>query len=212
MPKKPQTPEEHADTRARILHVARAVYDSEGYSAVTMRNIARLTGYSPAGLYRYFSSHVELVRAVWQDAVDGMRDDAEAVSAAYEDPLERVAALLKSYAKFASDQPAAFRSTFLQTSVPGADAKLFRREGPLPNLDPREGSAYRLIKEAIVDAMSAGQLIAMDADLAAQTLWGAIHGVVALPFHFVKFPLAEQGERIEAAVATLLRGMALNIP
>lgn len=210
LPKKPQTPEDHDAARARILGVARAVYDTEGYAAVTMRNIARRTGYSPAGLYRYFSNHLELVRAIWQDAVDAMRDDAEKASAAHEDPIERVVAILESYARFAIDEPAAFRSTFLQTAVPAADARLILRDGPLPDLDPREGTSYRLLKEAVSSAISTGRMKPMDADLATQTLWGTIHGVVALPFHFKRFPLARQNERIRVAIRAMLRGLGAD--
>ena len=158
MPKKPQTPAEHAETRARILQVAREIFAEEGYSAVTMRNIARQSGYSPAALYRYFSNHLELVRGIWQDAVDRMRDDAQAAFAAHEDPMDRVVAVLRSYANFAATEPAAFRSTFLQTQVPVEDAELLRREGPLPNLDPREGTSYRLLREAISEAIAAGRI------------------------------------------------------
>jgi hypothetical protein len=63
------------------------------------------------------------------------------------------------------------------------------------------------LREAAGDAITAGQLTAMDPDLAAQTLWGAIHGIASLPFHFRKFPLADADERIEAAITILLRGM-----
>lgn len=208
LPRKPQTPEEQAQTRARILHVAREVYNREGYAAVTMRNIARRTGYSPAALYRYFDNHLEMVRSIWQDAVDSMRDDAEAAYAAHDDPVERVEALLRSYANFAAAEPAAFRSTYLQTFVPGDDAELFQREGPLPNLNPREGTAYRLLREAISEAIAAGRMIPMNADMAAQTLWGAIHGTVALSFHFRRFPLENESERLQATLSMIMRGMA----
>lgn len=207
MPKKPQTPEEQAQTRARILQVAREVYDAEGYAAVTMRTVARRSGYSPAAMYRYFSNHLELVRGIWQDAVDRMRDDAEAVFAANDDPVERVIAVLRSYANFAAAEPAAFRSTFLQTQVPAGDAELFQREGPLPNVDPREGTSYRLLRLAVSEAIAAGRMKAVDVDLAAQTLWGTIHGIVALPFHFRRFPFVNEKARLDAALSMILQGM-----
>jgi AcrR family transcriptional regulator len=192
--------------------VARDIYDTEGYGAVTMRNVARRSGYSPAALYRYFSNHLELVRGIWQAAVDNMRDDAATVSATHADPVERVVAVLRSYANFAATEPAAFRSTFLQTRVPGEDAELFQREGALPNLDPREGTAYGHLKAAISQAIGAGRMRPMDVDVAAQTLWGTIHGIVALPFNFRRFPLAEDRERLEAALDMIVRGMAPNAP
>lgn len=207
MPKKPQTPAEQAQTRNRILQVAREIYANEGYSGVTMRNVARASGYSSAALYRYFSNHLELVRGIWQDAVDRMRTDSEAAFDAHEDPVDRVVAVLRSYANFAATAPAAFRSTFLQTQVSGEDGQLLQREGPLPNLDPRDGTSYRLLREAISQAVAAGRMRPNDVDIAAQTLWGAIHGIVALPFHFPRFPFGNDQERLEAALRMIVRGM-----
>jgi AcrR family transcriptional regulator len=210
LPKKPQTSDEQSQIRARIQQVAREVYDAEGYAAVTIRNVARRSGYSPAALYRYFSGQLELVRSIWQEAVDNMRDDASVAITRHEDPLERVVAVLRSYANFAAAEPAAFRSTFLQTGVPGENAKRLQREGPLPTLDPSEGTAYRVLRETISEAMAAGRMMSMDVDIAAQTLWGSIHGVVALPFHFARFPLADRERRVEAALRMIVRAMEVG--
>jgi AcrR family transcriptional regulator len=212
LPKKPQTPAEQEQIRARILQVAREVYDKDGYAAVTIRNIARQSGYSPAALYRYFSSHLELVRSVWQDAVDHMRDEGAAAFAGHDDPLERVIAVLRSYARFAATEPVAFRSTFLQSQVPGDAGELVRREGPLPNLDPREGTSYRILREAVSQAIASERMRPMDVDLAAQTLWATVHGVVALPFNFPKFPLVQESDRLEAAMQMITRWMDAGAP
>lgn len=208
MPKKPQTEEEQAEIRARVVQVAREIYDADGYTAVTMRNVARRTGYSPAALYRYFDNHLSLVRSIWQDAVDLMQAEAREAAAAADTPIGKIEALMRSYADFAHNHPAAFRSTFLQVAIPGADGELFTAEGSLPSLDPREGTAYRPMREAVAAAMAAGQLREMDVDLAAQTIWGTIHGVVALEFNFGQFPLEDARERLDQAMAVVLRGMA----
>lgn len=209
LPRKAQTPAEHAQVRARILRIAREVYDAEGYSAVTVRNIARRCGYSPAALYRYFDSHLDLIRGVWQDAVDRMRDNTEAAYARQDDPLERVIGILRAYAQFAAREPAAFRSTFLQSQIPGGDSEQVRREGPLPELNVREGTSYRLLREAITEAIEAGRMIPLDPDLASQTFWGAIHGVIALRFNFPRFSLHDADERLEAALEMIVRGMGV---
>ncbi len=44
--------------------------------------------------------------------------------------------------------------------------------------------------------------------MAAQTFWGAIHGVVALEFNFGQFPLEDARGRLDEAMAVVLRGMA----
>jgi AcrR family transcriptional regulator len=207
LPRKPQTEEEQAEIRARVVQVAREIYDADGYTAVTMRNVARRIGYSPAALYRYFDNHLALVRSVWQDAVELMQAEARQAADAAGTPIGKIRALMRSYADFARNHPAAFRSTFMQVSIPGADGDLFNAEGSLPAIDPRRGTAYQPLREATAAAIAAGELVDRDPDLVAQTIWGAMHGVVALEFNFGQFPLEDWDCRVDAAMEVVLRGL-----
>jgi AcrR family transcriptional regulator len=50
------------DTRAAILDGAARLYADLGYSAVSMRDVARATGVTPAALYHHFTGKDELIR------------------------------------------------------------------------------------------------------------------------------------------------------
>jgi AcrR family transcriptional regulator len=58
------------ETRRRILETARAMFAAGGYEATTNRDIAPLAGVTPAALYHYFSSKLDLYLAVLDDTSD----------------------------------------------------------------------------------------------------------------------------------------------
>jgi AcrR family transcriptional regulator len=57
------TDERHA-TRGRILDVADRLFSHYGYSKTTVADLARELGMSPANVYRFFASKLEIVEAI----------------------------------------------------------------------------------------------------------------------------------------------------
>lgn len=68
-----------ADTRRRILDVARGVYAERGYEAATNREIADLAHMTTAALYYHFPSKQDLYLAVHDDARQQVYDRFEEV-------------------------------------------------------------------------------------------------------------------------------------
>jgi AcrR family transcriptional regulator len=56
-----------ADTRQRILDVARAAFAELGYAGTTMHDIARKAGITTGALYHYFDSKLELYGSVYDE-------------------------------------------------------------------------------------------------------------------------------------------------
>lgn len=61
-----------SDTRLRILETARAVFADSGYGGATNRDIATKAGITPAALYHYFASKLDLYLAVLDDAAESV--------------------------------------------------------------------------------------------------------------------------------------------
>jgi AcrR family transcriptional regulator len=88
-----------------ILRQAAAVFRTRGYHQASMRDIARATGLSLAGLYYYFSSKEELLFLIQRHAFetilaaakDGLRD--------LRDPEERLRDLVRLHLPFFLDHP-----------------------------------------------------------------------------------------------------------
>jgi AcrR family transcriptional regulator len=55
--------DDRPDTRTRILDVADRLFRHYGYAKTTVADLARELGMSPANVYRFFASKLEIGRA-----------------------------------------------------------------------------------------------------------------------------------------------------
>ena len=100
-------------TREAILDAARQIIMAEGVEALSMRTLAEAADYSPAALYRYFSSKEEIVEAIRQEGFALSNDLMERwFSAEGLSPLERLAGAGRAYLDFAATHPQHYRLMF----------------------------------------------------------------------------------------------------
>ena len=168
---------EREELRAKILDAARVLFAEQGYEAVTMRKIAERIEYSPTAIYLHFKDK----RAVIQELCDHdflvLAKKLLRISR-IEDPLERLRAAGLAYVDFALEHPNHYRLMFMQ-SHPEPEAE--GDECAIRKGNPEE-DAYAFLHGTVVEAIGAGCLRpdADDADLVAQSLWSAVHGVASL--------------------------------
>jgi AcrR family transcriptional regulator len=90
-------------TRARLIEVARRLFQEHGSDEVTVRAIAAAANIEAGSIYYHFASRDEIMRAVLESGVDGAR---RAVMRAIEDvgtdssPLVRLRAALGAHFKY----------------------------------------------------------------------------------------------------------------
>lgn len=165
---------EREELRAKILDAARELFAELGYEAVTMRKIAERIEYSPTAIYLHFKDK----RAVIQELCDHdflvLARKLQRI-ARIEDPLEKLRAAGVAYVDFALEYPNHYRLMFMQ-SHPVEEAESAIRKG-----NPEE-DAYAFLHGTVAEAIAAGRFRpeAADADLLAQSLWAAVHGVASL--------------------------------
>lgn len=104
-------------TRRAILDAALELFVADGYASVSIRNIAARVEYSPAAIYKYFSSKDEIFFAL---AEEGFRllGHHELSSETASDPLDDVRAMLWRLYSFSKEQPQYFALVFLDRNVP----------------------------------------------------------------------------------------------
>ncbi len=161
----------HERMRRRILNAAMQLFLSKGFDNVTMRNIARRVGYSPAALYRYFENRSDIFFALRGQGFEeflAMQMTTRTIS----DPLERLHRHAEVYAEFGLENPEYYKLMF----VLGA---------PLEQVHEKEewaatAHSFELLKEDIRDCMAAGLMPAAEVDAAALTFWSVMHGIVSL--------------------------------
>jgi AcrR family transcriptional regulator len=101
-----QREQRHAATREEIMAVARGVMIEDGYTAFSLREVARRCGLGVASLYTYFPGKPALVTALADDALSEL-DERLARAGRDAAPGGRLVALGVAYLAFAHDDPAA---------------------------------------------------------------------------------------------------------
>jgi AcrR family transcriptional regulator len=90
-------------TRARLIQVAKRLYQEHGSEHVTVRRIAAAAKIEAGSIYYHFSSRDEIMRAVLESGVGGARDEVlQAIVEAGEHspPLVRLRAALVAHLKY----------------------------------------------------------------------------------------------------------------
>ena len=88
-----------------ILRQAAAVFCARGYHQASIRDIARATGVSLAGLYYYFSSKEHLLYLIQRHAFQTMLESARATLEPLNDPEERLRTFIHLHLQFFLEHP-----------------------------------------------------------------------------------------------------------
>ena len=90
-------------TRARLIEVAKRLYQEHGSDHVTVRRIAAAAKIEAGSIYYHFRSRDEIMRAVLESGVGGARDEvlqAIAETGPESSPLDRLRAALGAHLKY----------------------------------------------------------------------------------------------------------------
>jgi AcrR family transcriptional regulator len=161
--------------RRKILDAARRLFAEEGYEAVTMRTIANEIEYSPRTIYLHFRDKEELIRELCRDDF-AILGHGVAKLLKITDPLDRLVEMGRAYAGFAREFPHHYRLMFMTTLPLPPDPQA------LAEMVQPEADAYGFLRDCLQEAHKKGLLRPgwEDPDLAAQVIWGALHGILSL--------------------------------
>lgn len=155
---------QRAEREARIVAAARAIAESEGWPAVTIRRLADEIEYSQPVLYSHFANRTAIVAAV---AVQGFGELATLLQKAARrgaDPAGAIEKVAGAYLRFAAASPALYEAMFnLPTDLEFASA------GTKPELR----AAFQALAGVVAPLHE-------DGDTATETFWASLHGLAAL--------------------------------
>lgn len=154
----------HGDLRQTLIATALTALEADGGKPLSLRELARRAGVSPAAPYRHFTDLAALNRAV---ATDGFKRFRAAMEAAREEhiaPREQLVSMSDAYVKFALKTPQLFRLMF--SAGVGADED--------PTLRAAGQAAYGTL------AAVAGRLDPDAPAEAALEAWAFVHGLAML--------------------------------
>jgi AcrR family transcriptional regulator len=167
---------EKIETREIILNAARELFISEGYEGVSMRKVAEKIEYSPTAIYVHFKDKDDLFRELCHEDYARLAAEFQAASLPA-DPIERLRQIGQTYIEFGLHYPNHFKLMFM---TPHPPAELDERDRDVKG-NPEKDS-YAFLMQTVHEALAEGKFREdlKDAELIAQTLWAAAHGVVAL--------------------------------
>lgn len=197
---------EKSEVRDKILDAARELFIAEGYEGVSMRKVADKIEYTPTTIYGYFADKEDLFRQLCHEDFARLAELFQSASMPT-DVIERVNQIGRLYIDFGLKYPNHYTLMFMTPHpAPGLDEIDQEIKGN-PEVD-----AYAFLKYTIQQAIDEGRFREQfqDAELISQTLWAAVHGVIAL--HIAKshdgwVDWRPMPERVEFMLDAVLYGM-----
>jgi AcrR family transcriptional regulator len=155
----------HGDLRDALLRAARRILEKDGLAELSLRQVARAVGVSPAAPYHHFTDKQALLNAVATLGFAALTSEMLGKMAKETDPAARLDASGVGYVVFAVDNPALFRLMFggeeLSASAPLAEAGK---------------KAYGVLEAAAADTSPEGSAN----PFVCLRLWALVHGIAKL--------------------------------
>lgn len=189
-----------ADVERELLAAAEAVLVRDGPGGLTVRAVAAEAGIAPMGVYNRLGGKDGLVYALLIRGFDGLRAamDAATETTAEPDMRARFVACGLSYRTFALANPH-FYAIMFEDAIP------CDRDNPA--VEEHARATFGALVRIVELAAAAGVIAAPDPLEAAQQIWSAVHGAVALELKgLVLTP--DPGYTYRSFLETLIRGLA----
>jgi AcrR family transcriptional regulator len=204
--RRPMAPERSngSDLRRAILDRARSLLVAEGYPHLSMRRIARAAGCSATSIYLHFESKDALVHALIDEGIARLYARLRAAREGCAEPAACLDAMARAYVAFGLENPEYYEVMFQlhperMARYPAENYRRARR-----NLD--------LFAEVLAAGAAEGAFRAEPADVGANVLWTALHGLVSLLLaRRVDVKVADEAF-VDAAIRHALDGFRVGAP
>ena len=185
-----------ADVERELLSAAEAVLARDGPGGLTVRAVAAEAGIAPMGVYNRLGGKDGLVDALLIRGFDRLRAACEATAGP--DATARFFDAGRRYREFALANPH-FYAIMFEDAIP----HMFDN----PEVAEHAEAAFNALVRVVELTAAAGAIAAPDPVEAAQQIWSALHGAVALELKgLIQTP--DPAATYRACLDTLFRGLA----
>jgi AcrR family transcriptional regulator len=182
-----------------------ALFAAEGYERVTTRALAHRAGLSQTGLYIYFETKADILRAIGEATHEAMTTAFDAAAAQGGPPREALRRLLCAYVDYGLAHPAEYQLTFtVGPETLGPIEKDFTRPAD------RQGAgakSFLRFRDHLAAIATPEMLNGFDPLTATQILWFAGHGAVTLLISRPTFPWTDRDALLAGLERVLLDGL-----
>lgn len=186
--------------RAEILEAAERIFVAGGYEGATIRKIADEVGVSSTALYMHFQDKDGILLEICERTIRQLLVQNTEIASKPLDPATRVKMILGAYMRWGLQHPNAYHLVYV------AQRQLLWPEGTAD----LSAQCYDIFAGVVREIAASGRLRTGTADSAAQALWMACHGVVALRIGKPAFAWADSDELIAVVLDGLLNGLIID--
>lgn len=187
------TTEEIAKKRELIAAKARELFVAEGFSAVSIRNLADAAGMSPMTLYRYFDNKADVLRYLWADVLNALFDSLEAIAKRERDATKRLAKVSIAYVDYWIEHPDHYRMVFMSEGISQPSVSVFVEGDPV-------AFRYRIFADCLERATEAK---AESATVKAELLICALQGIAHNQITMSGYPWQSSRKLVDSLVEAL---------
>lgn len=171
---KKSTSYHHGNLKESLLSTALHMVDTEGFDAITLREITQRLGTSRSAVYRHFESKEALMKGVIEQGYAQLdelftpifRDKSRSVE-------ERFELMSRAYLQFAVEHPNLYRLLF-------GERYREEREGICDYRDETQATGLYALIGLLLEAQEVGIVRKADPMIQAATIWASVHGLASL--------------------------------
>lgn len=189
--------------RAEILEAAERIFVAEGYEGATIRKIADEVGVSSTALYMHFADKACILHEIVEGVLSQLLARNTEIAAKPLDPVVRTKMMLDAYMHWGLEHTNAYQLVYCAQTQETAD--------PSPErTSDLSKQCYEAFSGVVREIAASGRLRTGNGDSAAQALWMACHGVVALLITRPNFEWADREELMQVTLDGLLNGLVID--
>ncbi|MEO0607506.1 MAG: TetR/AcrR family transcriptional regulator [Pseudomonadota bacterium] len=172
--------------RARILSAAETVFARDGAEGLSIRRLAENIDYSPAAIYKYFSSKDELVDELKETFFELILENVNRIVDTSTPFSERSRDCVATYVQIATEKPHHYAAAFTGEAASNGSKPVDGEPGFEMS---KKGQAFNVLRGMIAEGIELGQFRAdLDPAVAAKSLWASMHGLAMMIVHIPSFP------------------------
>ncbi|MCJ8323942.1 MAG: TetR/AcrR family transcriptional regulator [Rhizobiales bacterium] len=123
--RKPRSLAQVEAVRANIVMHALQLFQTEGYSAISMRRLAKEVGCAPMTIYAHFDGKINILQHLWAVVLDAVFDDIKFKLDHIGAPNERLKIASQSFVDYWVNYPDHFRLVFMSSDKSRPDVDSF---------------------------------------------------------------------------------------
>lgn len=126
--RKPRSLEQVEEVRANIIKHALQLFKTEGYSAISMRRLAKEVGCAPMTIYAHFDGKINILQHLWAVVLDAVFDDIRSKLDHITAPNERLKIASQTFVDYWINNPDHFSLVFMSSDISRPDVDSFIKE------------------------------------------------------------------------------------